>query len=85
MTLMPCDRCATPAPTGLLACPHCGAQLQPAAAGQAEIRALPLLLLGLSLAGCGEKDDDTAGGEDTSVQALYGVAESADDEDAGEG
>ena len=82
MTLLPCARCATPAPAEALACPHCGTSLQPGT--EAEIRALPLILLslGLSLAGCGDKEeDDTGGGDDTNVQALYGVAESIEDDD----
>lgn len=79
MTLLPCHRCASPTPPGLLACPHCNASLS-ADPLAAEVRVLPLILLsmGLSLGGCGDKEEDTA--EDTgSVQALYGVAETGDD------
>ena len=81
--MRPCPRCATPAPHGLLACPHCNTSLQSAPGTEAEIRALPLILLsmGLSLAGCGDKDDsaDTGGG-DTTSQPEYGTAALTDED-----
>ena len=68
--LTPCPRCAELHFAGATTCPHCAAPLPEAASA----RPLPLLLLGLTLAGCGEKDDDTG---DTAEEPLpepeYGV------------
>ncbi|MFT4974803.1 MAG: hypothetical protein ACI8S6_000686 [Myxococcota bacterium] len=64
MSLFPCTRCATPLAPTTLACPHCGAALEPGS----TIRPAALLLVGL--AACGDKDDT---GE-TYTQPAYGDA-----------
>ena len=81
MSLFPCPRCTAPVISGHISCPHCHATIDK----DDEIRAMPLLLMGLLLSGCGDKDTDTdTEPEDTAVgQDLYGVP-ALDDEEAGE-
>lgn len=70
--LQPCPSCASLLPPDGGACPHCGAAHPPSGGAVAE-RALPAaaLLMGLALAGCGDKDDAS------DAVALYGVADSS--------
>lgn len=72
MELTPCPHCATLLFTGSRTCPHCAQPL----ATEPTARPLSMILLGLMLGGCGEKDEDTGAPSDTAdstVGALYGV------------
>ncbi len=73
--LSPCPHCAELLFTGAGTCPHCAADLTGLSA-----RPLPLVMLGIALAGCGDKEDDTA--EDTAdtiePEPEYGVPATAD-------
>jgi hypothetical protein len=66
--LQSCTSCGRHVRVTELACPHCGAALRPSGRSAAAI------LLGLALAGCPEPSKD--------LQALYGVAETGNREDA---
>ena len=75
MELTPCPHCAELLFTGSSTCPHCAGLLTGITA-----RPLPLVMLGIALAGCGEKDEDDTGdtAEDTVVEPEYGVAATGD-------
>ena len=77
MSFKPCPRCATPMRHR---CPHCHDDQRPPRLGAS----LPLLVMGLALSGCGDKEDtgDTATEDTGTVSALYGVAV-ADDVSSG--
>ena len=75
MSLYPCARCAAPVLSTNQTCPHCHAP----AGEQEDVRPLPVLLMGLLLSACGDKDDtgDTA----LVAQPEYGVAVTLDEDD----
>ncbi|MFT5680873.1 MAG: hypothetical protein ACI8RZ_001779 [Myxococcota bacterium] len=78
--LTPCPHCAELLFTGASTCPHCGQHLTVGSFASP----LPLLMLGIALVGCGDKDDTGDTGEDTiQPEPEYGVAATADEpEDA---
>ena len=71
MSFKPCPRCATPMRHR---CPHCHDDQRSPRLGAS----LPLLVMGLALSGCGDKEDtgDTADDTGMLVQPEYGVAAS---------
>ena len=54
-------------------CPHCN-HIYKSDVNTRGHRSSMAILLGLTLIGCGDKEDDTSPGLDTSTQPLYGVA-----------
>ena len=75
--LTPCLQCSELLFAGTTACPHCNAPFSEATSA----RPLPLVMLGLTLSGCGDKDESgsTDTGEDTIVvEPEYGVAATRD-------
>lgn len=76
--LTPCPHCSELLFTGASQCPHCSGRVD-----ELSARPIPLMLLGLALAGCGDKEDtaaDTA--EEPAPEPEYGVAATPDDGDA---
>ena len=74
MSFKPCPRCATPVRHTAVRCPHCREHQR----APQLTTALPLLVMGLALSGCGDKEDtgDTADDTGMLVQPEYGVAAS---------
>ena len=78
MSIYPCARCAAPILSTAQTCPHCHAPAEE----QEDVRPLPMLLMGLLLSACGDKDDTGDTGDTGLVsQPEYGVAETQYDDD----